>query len=117
DFCKQRVVLVYVAPSHLDEPNPIIGKVINHAPDAVGSGDEIRIEYQDQVARGLLEPLFQGAGLEANPFIAVSIAYIQALIQPAPLWGHTPSRECVGLNDRSPKFRAFLGGSQFQTLP
>src|SRR5438132_7933639 len=75
-----RVLAVQVLPPDLHHSDVLVGEEVHRAQEEVGGGDEVRIEYRDQLAARDLEPLLQGAGLVAAAVVSVEVGDVQTLL-------------------------------------
>src|SRR6185503_8149128 len=81
DLRQQRIVRVDVAPAHLHHTDSLVGEEVKHLADAIGPGNKVGVEDQNQFARRFLEPRFERAGLEAFAVLAMMIDNVNTLIE------------------------------------
>src|SRR4029079_3118115 len=77
DLCQQTVVAVDVTPSHLHHAQTIVGEVVDHLQQTVGTGYEVRIEDRYELPFGQFQPRFQRACFEALPVLPVVIGAVE----------------------------------------
>ena len=67
---------VEVIPADLDHADDGVGEVVDGAFEDAGSGDEVGVEYGDEVALGDFESGVEGTGLEADAVDAMDVTDI-----------------------------------------
>ncbi len=74
---EHRVGAVQVAPAGLDHADLGVGKIVHGAFEDIRVRDEVRVEDEDKLALCRLEPVFQGASLEARAVGAVDVRDVE----------------------------------------
>src|SRR5439155_12608133 len=76
-LCQKRVLPIDVTPTHLHHSHLGIREIVDHILKEIGDGKEIGVEDCHKLAGGLLQSVFQGAGLEAAAVCAMDVADIE----------------------------------------